>query len=204
MDRSQSKYFHTAAKMDEALISLLNEKEFEYITVKEICARAGVNRSTFYLHYENTRDLLEEAAGSLIRQFAACFSVDTQSITDQFRNTPLENLNYISDQYLIPYLTFIRDNRTVFAIAVANSKYLGFDDVYQRLFRHIFHPILDRFRFPEIEQPYVMAFYLNGVHAIVTRWLQHDCREPIETICGILQKCILGKLQGQDFASAIE
>ena len=65
MDRSQSKYFHTAAKMDEALISLLNEKEFEYITVKEICARAGVNRSTFYLHYENTRDLLEEAAGSL-------------------------------------------------------------------------------------------------------------------------------------------
>ena len=31
-----------------------------------------------------------------------------------------------------------------------------------------------------------------------------DCREPIETICGILQKCILGKLQGQDFASAIE
>ena len=31
-----------------------------YITVKEICEKAGVNRSTFYLHYENTTDLLQE------------------------------------------------------------------------------------------------------------------------------------------------
>lgn len=39
--------------MDEAFISLLEHKDFEYITVKDICSAAGVNRSTFYLHYEN-------------------------------------------------------------------------------------------------------------------------------------------------------
>lgn len=33
--------------MDEALILLLEDKDFEYITVKEICRKAGVNRSTF-------------------------------------------------------------------------------------------------------------------------------------------------------------
>lgn len=52
MNKSESKYFNTALKMDEALIDLLKEKELEFITVKEICERAGVNRSTFYLHYE--------------------------------------------------------------------------------------------------------------------------------------------------------
>ena len=51
MNRSESKYFNTARLMDDALIDLLSEKEFEYITVKEICEKAGVNRSTFYLHY---------------------------------------------------------------------------------------------------------------------------------------------------------
>ena len=61
MNKSESKYFNTAAKMDEALISLLEKKDFEYITVKEICVLAGVNRSTFYLHNETTRDLLIEA-----------------------------------------------------------------------------------------------------------------------------------------------
>ena len=54
MNKSESKYFNTALLMDEALLLLLENKEFEYITIKEICQKAGVNRSTFYLHYQNT------------------------------------------------------------------------------------------------------------------------------------------------------
>ncbi|WP_432620447.1 hypothetical protein [Butyricicoccus sp.] len=40
MNKSESKYFHTAARMDEAFLTLLDEKDFAYITVKEICKRA--------------------------------------------------------------------------------------------------------------------------------------------------------------------
>ena len=61
MNKNESKYFNTSVKMDEALLSILEKKDFEYITIKEICDAAGVNRSTFYLHYENTYDLLQEA-----------------------------------------------------------------------------------------------------------------------------------------------
>ncbi len=52
MNKNESKYFNTALLMDEALIHLLTKKDIGYITVKEICEKAGVNRSTFYLHYE--------------------------------------------------------------------------------------------------------------------------------------------------------
>ena len=52
MNRSESRYFATATRMDEAFLALLAKKDFEYITVKEICEVAGVNRSTFYPHYE--------------------------------------------------------------------------------------------------------------------------------------------------------
>ncbi len=38
--------------MDKAFLDLLQRKDFSFITVKEICEKAGVNRSTFYLHYE--------------------------------------------------------------------------------------------------------------------------------------------------------
>ena len=47
--------------MDEAFLTLLAKKDFEYITIKEICEVAGVNRSTFYLHYETMSDLLSTA-----------------------------------------------------------------------------------------------------------------------------------------------
>lgn len=40
MNKSESKYFNTALRMDEALIALLEKKDLEYITVKEICHQA--------------------------------------------------------------------------------------------------------------------------------------------------------------------
>ena len=80
MNKNESKYFNTAIKMDEALITLLEKKDFEYITIKEICDVAGVNRSTFYLHYENTCDLLKEttqyiSTGGLPHQRARWFAM---------------------------------------------------------------------------------------------------------------------------------
>ncbi len=60
MNKNESKYFNTANKMHDALIQILDRKDFEYISVKEICEAAGVNRSTFYLHYDNLNDLLWE------------------------------------------------------------------------------------------------------------------------------------------------
>ena len=59
MNKYESKYFNTARLMNEALLLLLENKDYEYITVKEICSKAGVNRSTFYLHYETIDDLLQ-------------------------------------------------------------------------------------------------------------------------------------------------
>ena len=47
LNKSESKYYNTASLMDEALILLLEKKEYSFITVKEICEKAGVNRSTF-------------------------------------------------------------------------------------------------------------------------------------------------------------
>ena len=76
MNKSESKYFNTALLMDEALLQLLEKKDFAFISVKEICQKAGVNRSTFYLHYENTNELLEETIERLNERFVSSFPKD--------------------------------------------------------------------------------------------------------------------------------
>ena len=65
MNKNESKYFNTAILFDEALIYLLENKDIEYITIKEICNKAGVNRSTFYLHYNQD---CSECQRSIFRQ----------------------------------------------------------------------------------------------------------------------------------------
>ena len=100
MNKNESKYFNTAIKMDEALITLLEKKDFEYITIREICATAGVNRSTFYLHYENTADLLKETTRYIIDKHLAYYEVDKQRISLNFEACKREELLFITDKYL--------------------------------------------------------------------------------------------------------
>ena len=192
MNKSESKYFNTAVKMDLALISLLKKKTFEYITVSEICERAGVNRSTFYLHYENIGDLLEETARYLIDDFLTYFGEDMEDVPYRLTNCELSELNFICDKYLTPYLTYIQENKEVFATALANRKSLGFENVYKRMFEYIFDPILERFNYPNEDRKYVMMYYLNGITAIITEWLKDGCNRTIADISGIIQACIFG------------
>ena len=63
LNRSESKYFATADRMDEVFLELLEEKDFSYITIKEICERAGVNRSTYIMEHRRVfRTTLEHAS----------------------------------------------------------------------------------------------------------------------------------------------
>ena len=54
MNKAESKYFNTALLMNQALLYLLEKQEIDEITIKSICLKAGVNRSTFYLHYDTS------------------------------------------------------------------------------------------------------------------------------------------------------
>ena len=192
MNKSESKYFNTAKKMDKTLISLLEEKSFEYITVSEICKRAEVNRSTFYLHYENTVDLLDETAKYLLNDFMSYFSVDAKSVIEKFSESSLDELNFISDEYLHPYLSYIKDNKRVFSTVMLHSVSFGFSEIFQRLYENIFNPILERYNYPTADRRYSMMFYLNGITAVVTEWLKDGCEKTIEEISKIIYGCIFG------------
>lgn len=192
MNKSESKYFNTAVKMNDALLTILEKKPFEYITVSELCEMAEVNRSTFYLHYENTADLLAETTKRIIDGFLSYFPVDTAIITKKFSDCDLDKLNYISAEYLNPYLSYIREHKTIFSTALVHSNTFGFENIFQRMFDNIFDPILERFHYPTGDRKYVMLFYLNGINAIVIQWLKDGCDKSNEDIYRIINECIFG------------
>ena len=193
LKKTESKYFHTAVQFDKALLSLLEKKPFEYITVSELCKAAGVNRSTFYLHYENTSDVLKEASAYILDNFASYFSVDIESITSKYANCDLQELNFINEKYLHPYLSFIKDNQRLFFTVLSQPTVFDSRAIFQRLFDNIFNPILDRFHYPRDEQHYVMMFYLNGITAIISEWIKENCQKSIADVTSIIHYCIFGR-----------
>ena len=67
------------------------------------------------------------------------------------------------------------------------------DEVYGRMFVHIFSPILARFGVSETERSYVMKFYLNGVFAIIMEWLNKNCSDDMKMIIKIIIDCVMGE-----------
>lgn len=192
MNKSESKYFNTAIKMDEAFLSLIEVKDFEYITVKEICSKAGVNRSTFYLHYETVADLLEETTQYMHRKFIDTFSHKANDFPD-IGNCSKDQLMLITPEYLKPYLTFIKDNRKLYSAALEYPQIFQSDITYQIMFQNIFSPILERFGIPANERQYHMLFFLNGIEGIILHWLKGDCSDSIENIIKIIETCVMGE-----------
>lgn len=60
MDRENQRIAITKRLLKESLMRLLYEKDLEKINITELCKDAGVNRATFYRHYEIPRDVLIE------------------------------------------------------------------------------------------------------------------------------------------------
>ena len=190
MNKSESKYFATAARMDEAFLKLLEKKDFTYITVKEICVAAGVNRSTFYLHYETTSDLLSESVSYMNKQFLAYMGKDLDAFFTKLRHCPIDELYLITPDYLTPYLSYIENNKRLFRTATENTAVLGMGKNYDRMFCYVFTPILDRYGVSQQDRPYIMAFHIHGLMAIISEWPKNDCTDSTTHIMKIIQQCV--------------
>lgn len=190
MNKSESKYFNTAFLMDEALISLLEVKDLEYITVKEICEKAGVNRSTFYLHYETIADLADEALQSVNERFLSYFTQNEKEFVGRISEKQLNDLVFITQDYLRPYLQFIYDNKNVYRAAFRNPYGMQVHIRYRYLMEHIFEPILARFEIPESFHKYYIAYYIEGIAAIIKEWLNTNCYDSIDAIAAVIEECV--------------
>ena len=167
MNKQDSKYFNTASYMDEALLVLLEKKDYDFITVKEVCQTAGVNRSTFYLHYEKMDDLLEETVSYVNNKF-----MDKLSLIGEVQDPTKVILT--TDKYLRPYLSFIKENKKIYRLMHDKPYLFHIDKITNRLYKDIFDIALTNFKVKEEEKKYIFSFYTEGVMGIIKRWLEKE------------------------------
>lgn len=189
LNKNQSKYKNTALLMDDALLILLEKKDYEYITVREVCQKAGVNRSTFYLHYEGMDDLLKETLKTINKRFYDFFNAYG---SDKFNpeTATKEDSYFITPRYLIPYLNFLKENVRVFRLTIKRSDLFGAKNVFNKMYKEIFTQILDKFGVNEQDKPFVFNYYAQGVIGIIAKWVETDCERSVDDIMNIIISCL--------------
>jgi len=188
MDKHNSKYFDTACLMNDALLILLEKKEFEYISVKDICDKAGVNRSTFYLHYQNTNDLLEETIENCINKLLDKYEDYKSFNIDKVSSK--EDLYFFTPKYVIPYLTFLKENKKLYLLANKYQSLFKTRSTFNKMYNHLFSPLMEKFNIPEKNKKYILKFFMAGINAIVISWLEEGCKESIEEISDLIYQYV--------------
>ena len=185
MKNNESKYFYTANLMNQALLALLEVKDLEFITITEITKKAGVNRSTFYLHYDNIYELLEETVENITKSFASCFDdkkpLKIQSKTEAF---------WITEEYLVPYLNFCKEHKRVLKLAHKHPQVFGNKQMYKKMYDMFFYPAISQFVENEEEKIYRLEFFTNGVVSIINKWIELDCVTEIDKLIEIIKNCV--------------
>ena len=181
MGKAETKYANTAKKMNDALLTLIAEKPFEAITVTDVCKTAGVYRSTFYAHYTNTTELLDEVRRQLLDGFFSSFS-----------HLPEEG-DFLSQEYLDAYLGFMEQNRNVFGIMLGNSSLFDLDDIFRELEDHFSRGVFGSQPPSRNRARYQLTYIAAGISSIVYTWLASDCEEDRDEVVSIILDCIEGK-----------
>lgn len=191
MTKAESRYFNTARTMNEAFILLLDEKDYEYISITDVCRKAGVNRSTFYLHYENISGLAEETVENLLKSFLEYYpDRQPKDVLVDIASGDREKLVFLTPEYLMPFLVFIKNNRKVFGIVLNEERVFKHNEAFNALFKYILDPVCALFDISEGERRYYVHFFIDGIMGIIKEWLKNECRETPEAVVNIIMKCL--------------
>ena len=68
--KNNSRSRKTRERLKEALLRLLARRDILDVTVSRLCQEAGVNRSTFYAHYQDIYDLLTKIEEDMLEDWA--------------------------------------------------------------------------------------------------------------------------------------
>lgn len=98
--KTDARVRYTRMMIQQAFLDLLKKKNISKITVKEICDIAQINRATFYKHYQDPYDVLEQFQNKAIQGLLDMIEASSEKSTEQI---------------FFSILTVMQENKEMFA-----------------------------------------------------------------------------------------
>lgn len=179
--KNNQRFQNNENKIQTALMEMLEkQKDFQNITVQQICAVAKINRSTFYAHFLDIRDLTEKCE----MQFRAV-------LRGKLEKSYGESEQSFSEQLQLQFLQFIKNHINFYRLYFLQHSYdsstipNGPNQVW------LSKDIEDE---PAKAEQYRCAFYQAGITAILEKWVKGGCNTSPQRIQSILCQHLPEKL----------
>lgn len=165
---------YTKMVIRQSFLALLKEKPINRITVKEICDRSEINRATFYHHYKDPYDLLEQLEDEL--QEMLLFSIRQENLKDMesFYSMILNSIKENGESYV----TILTAHGDAFPIRLFLSCY-----------REAFPLLTSRYsNLDETTLTFIYHFIGQGFNGLMSYWFQSGMKESTEALAHFMDE----------------
>lgn len=171
----------TKRLLKEALLESLKTKEMNQITIKEICDASQINRSTFYRHYNNTMDVLEEYLKEFHQITLSCYK--NISSGKEIQNSMFPVIEYIYNHKEQCFFFQKKDILNIFMKMIGPTFYLNMNEVFKN------------YKHSKIEQTYLPLILISASEVVISEWINSGLKETPDEITFLMlsiSKRVLG------------
>jgi len=151
-------------RIESAFVKLLQKYEITQIRVTDICKLANVNRTTFYANYADIYALAESVQRHLEEDV---FDIINGTATSQ-------------EYHFLNFFYHVKENQLLY-----KTYFKLLTSTPTHTFGYNLHEANIYYNNQYIE--YHIAFFANGLTAILKKWLTNNCKETPEEIYSIIQ-----------------
>ena len=159
-----SRVRRTKRLLRQGLTELLKEKSIKKITVRELSERVDINRGTFYLHYKDIYDLVEQIEQELFDEYEGIV-----------QNYTIADLKTQPHKIFSDVCGFLYANREICAALLGENGDINFILNLRKFLRE--KCLRDITTYYQLENltafNYVYAYFEAGVVGLVRHWLEH-------------------------------
>lgn len=168
----------TERAIKEAFVEVLNEKALSKITVKDIADRCGVNRNTFYYHYQDVLELVERLCEDECDRVISLYP----------------EINSI-EECLEALTQFARANKRAIMHIYQSGNRATYEASLWRMCEYVVSTYADT-AFADApvsdeDKALFVRFYKCACYGMVIDWISHDMKEEYSQ--GLLRLCELKK-----------
>lgn len=80
------------------------------------------------------------------------------------------DLIFIKDEFLIPYLSFVKKNKSVYKAAITYPNLFKTDVYSKKVYKDVICAIFDRFETNDKVKNYIFNFYISGLSTMIFAW----------------------------------
>lgn len=170
----------THKMIKEAFFELMDSIGFEKITVQNLTTKAMISRTTFYLHYKDKYDLLDQIENEVLDGLK---NIATPLPIDELATNGLSSEKSLA--ILLRIYEYIRENKEFFRLIMSEN---GDPSFYYKLNETMKITAsqnidLNRLRIPV---HYAIAFVIGFQTSIINAWIKTDMKETPEEVVKII------------------